>query len=297
MVIKHIVIAGGGPTGLVSYGVLKKLNELGFWDRKNIKTVYTSSIGGFIGVLATLDYKWSDIDDYLIKRPWDKAFAPMKNDILEIMYNKGINGKQMFDICLSPLLAGLDMKLETTLQDHFNRTNIEIVFTATEINNNKCLQGELISYKNYPNMLLSQALACTSAFPMLFKPVFVQDKCFVDGGLIHNYPLNHCLEKTGCDESEILAITNTVGNTPLKIEESSSFIEYARMMMKKCHWTLETSKDQPDVSNSVVSLTSDLSDMTVWFETLSAKNIRESLVIRGENDAINFFTKKSEETV
>ena len=39
------------------------------------------------------------------------------------------------------------MKLETTLQDHFNRTNIEIVFTATEINNNKCLQGELISYK------------------------------------------------------------------------------------------------------------------------------------------------------
>ena len=108
MVIKHIVIAGGGPTGLVSYGVLKKLNELGFWDRKNIKTVYTSSIGGFIGVLATLDYKWSDIDDYLIKRPWDKAFAPMKNDILEIMYNKGIKWKQMFDICLSPLLAGLE---------------------------------------------------------------------------------------------------------------------------------------------------------------------------------------------
>jgi predicted acylesterase/phospholipase RssA len=296
MVIKHIVIAGGGPTGLVSYGVLKQLNCLGLWKRQEIETVYTSSIGGFIGVLATLDYEWSIIDDYLIDRPWEKAFAPMKNDILEIMYNKGINGHQMFDICLSPLLAGLDMNLETTLLEHYNKTNIELVFTATEINNNKCLTGELISYKNYPDMMLSQALACTSAFPMLFKPVFIGDKCFVDGGLIHNYPLNHCLEKTGCNENEVLALTNTVGNEPMKITESSSFIEYARMMMKKCHWTLETSKDQPNVPNTVVSNTADLSDMTVWFETLSDKSLRESLVKRGEEDGTDFFTKKTAET-
>ena len=85
MVIKHIVIAGGGPTGLVSYGVLKQLNQVGFWNRKEIKTVYTSSIGGFIGVLATLDYEWSITYDYLIERPWEQAFAPMKKDVLEIM--------------------------------------------------------------------------------------------------------------------------------------------------------------------------------------------------------------------
>ena len=296
MVIKHIVIAGGGPTGLVSYGVLKQLNQVGFWNRKEIETVYTSSIGGFIGVLATLDYEWSITDDYLIERPWEKAFAPMKNDVLEIMYNKGINGKQMFDICLAPLLAGLDMTLETTLLDHYNKTNIELVFTATEINNDKCLIGELISYKNYPEMLLSEALACTSAFPMLFKPVFVGDKCFVDGGLIHNYPLNHCIQNTQCQENEILAITNTVGDEPLKIEESSSFLEYARMMMKKCHWTLETSKEQPEVTNTVISNTADLSDMGVWFETLSDKQLRESLISRGVEDGTAFFTKKFQET-
>jgi hypothetical protein len=67
-------------------------------------------------------------------------------------------------------------------------------------------------------------------------------------------------------------------------------------MMKKCHWTLETSKDQPDVPNSVVSVTTDLSDMTVWFEALSDRELREKLVLRGENDGIDFFTRMSEET-
>lgn len=293
MVIKHIVIAGGGPTGLVSYGSLKALHMNGVWSRGDIKTVYTSSIGGFIGVLATLDYKWDVIDKYLIERPWEKAFAPMKSDILEIMYNKGINGTQMFDICLTPLLNGLDMDPGLTLKGHYDYTNIELVFTATEINNDKCLQGELISYKNYPDMSLSEALACTSAFPMLFKPVFVGDKCFVDGGLIHNYPLNHCLSETGCGADEVLALTNTIGGDISRIEESSSFIEYARMMMKKCHWTLETSKDQPTVPNAVVSDTTDLSDMMVWFEALSDRELREALIRRGEKDGMNFITERS----
>lgn len=295
MVIKHIVIAGGGPTGLVSYGALRYLNQVGLWNKEELKTVYTSSIGGFIGVLATLDYKWNVIDDYIIERPWEKAFAAMKYDILEIMYNKGINGKQMFEICLTPLLTGLDLSPSITLREYFEHTNIELVFTATEINNDMCIQGELISYKSYPDMELVEALACTSAFPMLFKPVFVGDKCFVDGGLIHNYPLNHCLKETQCNVEEVLAFTNKVGGIS-RIEEASSFIEYARMMMKKCHWTLETSKNQHEVPNSVVSVTTDLSDMTVWFETLSDRKLREDLVMRGEKDGSEFFTKKSEET-
>lgn len=296
MVIKHIVIAGGGPTGLISYGALKYLNNVGFWKKNEIETVYTSSVGGIIGVLATLDYEWNVIDDYLIERPWEKAFAPMKNDILEIMYNKGIDGQQMYNICLAPLLAGLDMKLETTLQEHFDRTKIEIVFTATEINHDKCLNGVLISYKNYPDMMLSEALACTSAFPMLFKPIFVGDNCFVDGGLIHNYPLNHCLENTDCEINEVLALTNTLGEEPIKIDESSSFLEYARMMMKKCHWTLETSKDQPVVPNSIISHTEDISDMTAWFETLADRELRLSLISRGEEDAKQFIRETSQET-
>lgn len=295
MVIKHIVIAGGGPTGLVSYGALRYLNQVGFWNKEELETVYTSSIGGFIGVLATLDYKWNVIDDYIIERPWEKAFASMKNDVLEIMYNKGVNGKQMFEICLTPLLTGLDLSPAITLRQHFEHTNIELVFTATEINNDKCLQGELISYKSYPDMELVEALACTSAFPMLFKPVFVGDKCFVDGGLIHNYPLNHCLKETHCEVEEVLAFTNTVGGIA-RIEEASSFMEYARMMIKKCHWTLETSKEQPKVPNSVVSVTTDLSDMTVWFEALSDRKLRKELVKRGEKDGIDFITKNSEET-
>ena len=35
--IEHIVINGGGPTGLISYGALKHLFEQGFLNMENIK--------------------------------------------------------------------------------------------------------------------------------------------------------------------------------------------------------------------------------------------------------------------
>lgn len=58
---------------------------------------------------------------------------------------------------------------------------------------------------------------------------------------------------------------------------------------------METTKDQPEVPNTVNSVTTDLSDMTVWFEALSDRDLKEKLVMRGVNDGINFFTKRTGE--
>ena len=44
--IEHIVINGGGPTGLISYGALKHLFEQDFLHIDNIKSIYGTSIGG-----------------------------------------------------------------------------------------------------------------------------------------------------------------------------------------------------------------------------------------------------------
>ena len=90
MPIKNIVISGGGPSGLISYGAIKKLHQLEVWKQSELSAIYATSIGGLIGFLILLDLEWSIIDDYLIERPWVKAFEQVKTDILEVIYNKGI---------------------------------------------------------------------------------------------------------------------------------------------------------------------------------------------------------------
>ena len=43
--IKHIVINGGGPTGIMCYGALKCLFENKFIQIENIQSVYGTSAG------------------------------------------------------------------------------------------------------------------------------------------------------------------------------------------------------------------------------------------------------------
>ena len=73
--IKHIVISSGGPAGHMMYSILRTLNVKGVWNMKDIKSIYGSSIGSYIAIILALRYDWDVIDDYLIKRPWEKIFT------------------------------------------------------------------------------------------------------------------------------------------------------------------------------------------------------------------------------
>ena len=75
MVIKNLVISGGGPTGFISLGALKETNRLGYWNLDSLESIFSTSIGSFVGFIIQLGYDWKTIEDYLIERPWDKAFS------------------------------------------------------------------------------------------------------------------------------------------------------------------------------------------------------------------------------
>ena len=49
--IKHIVIAGGGATGLTYYGILKETNNQGLWKNEDIKSIYGTSVGALLAVI------------------------------------------------------------------------------------------------------------------------------------------------------------------------------------------------------------------------------------------------------
>ena len=73
-IIKHIVCSGGGVAGFTFYGILKEANKQGIWDIENIETMYGTSVGSIVNTILSLKYDWKDIDDYLMKRPWDMVY-------------------------------------------------------------------------------------------------------------------------------------------------------------------------------------------------------------------------------
>ena len=61
--IKHLVISGGGPSGLLTYGAASYLARQGFWSIENIESIYGCSIGAYMGVVFSLGYDCCKAND------------------------------------------------------------------------------------------------------------------------------------------------------------------------------------------------------------------------------------------
>jgi predicted acylesterase/phospholipase RssA len=169
MTIKHIVISGGGPTGLLSYGAAKYLEQQKFWSMDNVESIYGTSIGALFGVILSLHHDWKTIDDYIIKCPWDTILKKNStfHDVLDVYTNKGIMSGDFFDIIMKPLLLAKDLTLDVTLDELYQFNKKEIHIMTVELNTFTLVN---LSYKTHPSLKVMDAIKMSCAFPIIFSP-------------------------------------------------------------------------------------------------------------------------------
>ena len=226
MVIKHIVICGGGPTGLLSYGAAKHLSEQGFWTHENIETIYGTSIGALIGAMLCLKHEWTTLDDYIIKRPWEKVIMESL-EMFQLFSCKGMAKMKLLDDIMQPLLESKDLSLSTTLSELHAHSGISLNVFSVELNTFKKVQ---MSHATHPDLPLMDAIKMSACMPMLFQPIIRDTCCYIDGGIIVNYPLHECMLDTQCRDDEVLGLRNLWNNPGEIIGEQSSLIDYMRLI-------------------------------------------------------------------
>jgi len=221
--IKHIVIAGGGSTGFSYYGILKETNKMGIWNYKDIESIYGTSVGGIIAVFLCLQYDWDSLDDYLIKRPWNNVFKFNMYSIIDSYQKRGIFDIKPIEETLLPLFKGKDISIDVTLKEFYDVTNIELHLFASELNSYELID---FSYKTHPEWKVVDVVYSSACLPVMFSPRLIDNKCYCDGGVIHNYPLSNCINN-GCNINEILGIRMKVINPTTNIlDEKSSLLDY-----------------------------------------------------------------------
>ena len=205
MTIKHLVIGGGGPFGICALGALKYLHDKEFWNINNIKSIYATSIGSLVAVYLSLKYEYDYIIEYIVKRPWEKIFQDIGvENILELYDNKGlINMHPILIQKYGILFEAKGLSPNITMKEFYEYSGIEFYFITCDANR---FTRDIISYKTHPDLELITALSITSAFPVIFTPVIIDDKCYIDGGIFSNYAVNICLQETGCKHEEILGV-------------------------------------------------------------------------------------------
>ncbi len=283
MVIKHIVMAGGGPAGFITYGVLKHLSKEQFWNIDNIESLYGTSVGAIFSTILCLNYDWNIIDDYLIERPWDKAIDIGPQSIINTITEAGALDAEVFtEKALEPLLSAKGLNIDITLKE-FNEINKkDLHIFTTEINSEK-LQKIDISHTTHPEWKLVTAIATSLAYPLVFKPICIDNKCYIDGGLINNLPISDCLEDKKCDENEILVIKNIFikEKNDSIITKNTSLMGFLSTLFQKMRDEIDPRDKHKDLKNIVICLCDNLHGFNSWLDALSNKDFRKSLIDKG----------------
>lgn len=261
MVIKHIVISGGGPTGFITYGAAKHLAKEAFWKLDDIESIYGCSIGAYMGVILSLGYDWDWLDDYFIKRPWDKVIGITPISIFDSLITRGIIGEKFIKDSLEPLLTAKELSINITLKELYEFNGIDIHIYSTNINTENIEKVD-ISYKTHPDLSLIKSICMSTAFPVMFQPI-IDDKngCYIDGGILNIFPLNDCLKQKDCDENEILAFKNVWIDEETNVTNESTMMEYISIMLRKIQKYICTEDKQPIIKNTVRCLIKNLTNV------------------------------------
>ena len=191
-----LVLSGGAAHGLAHIGVIKYLEELGI----KIDYITGTSMGAVIGGLSAMGFDSDQIRDVAGSQNW-RLLMSNKTPLYEVapiekahheriplsIYWKddsfklpqGIIRGQKLDIILSNIYApAYQTKSFSDFHKPFKCVAIDI---------------EDGSIKVFEDGYLGEAVRASMSIPTVFPPSNINDRLYVDGGLIRNFPVEECL--------------------------------------------------------------------------------------------------------
>lgn len=155
-----LALGGGAVLGAAHIGVLKALSE----EEIKINYITGTSIGAFVASLVAFGKTWEEIEKIAIELKWMdisgislSKFALLNNEKLGELIVKHIGNKNI------------------------EESNIPLAMIATDISS-----GEKIVLEKGSVATAVMASAC---IPGIYKPVEIDGKMLVDGGIVENVPI------------------------------------------------------------------------------------------------------------
>jgi predicted patatin/cPLA2 family phospholipase len=173
------------------------------------------------------------------------------------------------------------------LEEFYNYSNIDLHIFTFEVNSFTTTE---YSHTTHPNLLLIDAIFMSSALPGLFIPTIIGECCYIDGGIMCNYPINECI-RDHPNEDECLGIVysykgydkSTINSS---INESSSLLDYINCITINSVNYIRDSIEIIKIKN-VVKCIVDFNPLTIDImnEMIKSKSMREEWFEIGKNDA------------
>lgn len=186
--IKNIVFSGGGFKGLTYIGVIKALEKYNLL--KNIEIYCGTSVGAIFAILLYINMSYEEIYKIFIDLDFNQGLSINIENIINFFDDYGIDNGENYINIFRKIIShklNIDFNYDITFLDLYNKFKKKLIITGVCVNNYHC---EYFDYISYPYMSIYKALQISTAIPIFFKPVNFNNKLYIDGAAVNNFPIN-----------------------------------------------------------------------------------------------------------
>lgn len=176
-----LVFSGGGMKGIAYIGVLKALEELEFIQY--FDTFSGASVGSLILLLYLLGYTASELLKLVIGLDINKLKSI---DLFGLFNNFGIDNGNKLMYVVKKLFKKKNIDENITMKEFYELTNKTLYMSTVCLNTGTI---EYLSHKTHPSLQILKAVRMSTAIPWFYTPVNHDNKLYIDGGVIDNYPI------------------------------------------------------------------------------------------------------------
>ena len=179
-----VVLSGGGINGFAILGALQKLIESNIIVSPDV--FCGTSVGSIISLLLNIGYTPINIFNLLLVIDLSKLIENKLDNILEETCFGLYSPEPIIDI-INLFMTKKNVNPEITFNELFKLTSSKIFITGTCIND---INLYYFSVDHSPDMKVIDAIRISISIPIFFKPFFYDNKYWIDGACINNYPID-----------------------------------------------------------------------------------------------------------
>ena len=189
--IEHLVLSGCGPNMVIEIAYLQHFQQSGKLDVSKLKSVYGVSAGACLSTLLLMKIPIEDILNYLLDRPWHKVMDVTVDMLLECNGKCGLWSSDIIGEVLLPFFHTVDISPDITMKEFYEYIPVDLHIIVTELESFEMVD---FNHETFPDLKLIDALKMTCIIPIMFIPFIYNGKRYVDGGVVANYPIKHCID-------------------------------------------------------------------------------------------------------
>jgi len=218
--IKNIVFSGAGLRIYTFLGFIKALNEYNLL--KNISSIIGTSSGSLIAVLCILDFSYNEIEEIILKINASNLKNINSENIINFFKDYGVDDGKNFERIINIIFRTKVKNENITFKELYELTHKKLIITATCVNT---MDIEYFDYETTPDISIKKVLLMSISIPLIFKPINLDNKYYVDGGLISHYPIDYFKDEK--DETIGVLVTSSLN----KFMEINSIQDYIYNIM------------------------------------------------------------------